>query len=206
MLARIRNAFHHFLRDRRLKLSGRQIIHKKQRRRTLNSNVVHAVVHQVSAHRGMQPHFESNLQLRPDAIHARHQHRIDILGLVHREEAAEPANFTQHAAGKGLMRQILDALLSPVRAVNIDPSVGVGDGSSCGCGVLGHGLSRCPFLSASVWENAGFLAKQQFLRPLIVARSWSDARRAEAQFERDSCGDGRPLDKLRVNADLPSEQ
>jgi len=57
-----------------------------------------------------------------------------------------------------------------------------------------------------VWENAGFLAKQQFLRPLIVARSWSDAGRAEAKFERDSCGDGRPLDKLRVNADLPSAQ
>ena len=72
-----------------------------------------------------------------------------VLGLIHREESAKPANFTQHAAGKGLVSQILDALLGAVGAIDIHTGVSVGDRCGGGCGVLGHGLSRCLFLNPS---------------------------------------------------------
>ena len=75
----------------------------------------------------MQAHVEGDLQLRSHAIHARDQHRVHVLGLVDREEAAKAANLAEHAAGKGLVRQILDALLGAVGAVDIHAGVGVGD-------------------------------------------------------------------------------
>ena len=127
VLAGVGDAFHHFLGDRRLQLSRRQIVHKEQRRGALHGDVVDAVVHQVGAHGGMQAHLEGNLELRPHPIHARDQHRIHVLGFVHREQAAKAANFAEHAAGKGLVRQILDALLGAVGAVDIHTGVGVGD-------------------------------------------------------------------------------
>ena len=172
MLTGIRDAFHHLLGDRRFQLSRRQIVHKEQRRGALHGNIVDAVVHQVSAHGGMQAHREGNLELRSYAIHAGDKHRVQVLGLVHREEAAKPANFAEHAAGKGFVRQILNALLGAVGAVYIHTGVGVGDGRASGRGVLGHG---CFFLSVSVWGNSGFLANQQLLRPLIVTRSQGGA-------------------------------
>ena len=120
----------------------------------------------------MQAHREGNLELRSYTIYAGDKYRVHVLGLVDREEAAEPADFAEHAAGKGLVRQILDALLGTVGAVDIHAGVGIGSGCASGCGILGH---RYFFLSVSVWGNSGFLANQQLLRPLIVTRSQGGA-------------------------------
>ena len=50
--------------------SSRQVIHKKQRRRALHGDVVHAMVHQVGADGGVQAHLEGNLQLGAHSIDA----------------------------------------------------------------------------------------------------------------------------------------
>jgi len=75
--------------------------------------------------------------------------------------------------------QVLDALLGAVGAVDIHTGVGVSDRCGGG-GVFGHGFLAARSLSASVWENAGFLAKQELPRPLIVTRSKQDTGRSEA--------------------------
>ena len=53
------------------------------------------------------------------------------------EQAAKAADFAQHAAGKGLVGQILDPLLGAIGAVNIYTGIGVGD--SALRGIVGHG-------------------------------------------------------------------
>ena len=82
----------------------------------------------------MQVHLERNFQLCAHSVHARHQHRVDILRLIDREQPAKAANLAQHAAGKSLVRQILDALLSSVGAADVHPGVCVGDRRRTGVG------------------------------------------------------------------------
>ncbi len=76
----------------------------------------------------MQVYFKGDLELGANAIHARNQHRVAILLSIHGKEPAEAANFTEHAFGKGLVRQILDALLGTVGLGDIHAGIGVGDG------------------------------------------------------------------------------
>jgi hypothetical protein len=104
VLAGIRNAFHHLLCDCRIQHPGRQVIHEKQWRGALHGDVIDAVVHQVSANGGMQAHLEGNFELGSHAVHARDQHRVQILDFVHRKQAAEAAYLAQHPPRKGLMR------------------------------------------------------------------------------------------------------
>ena len=92
-----------------------------------------AVVHQISAHGVVQLHHESNFELGADAIDARNQHRLAIELLVDGEQPAKSTDIADHAAGKGLVRKIFDALLGAVRAVDVNPAVGVGDRSGFQC-------------------------------------------------------------------------
>ena len=139
----------------RFKLADGQIIHEEERRRALHRDVVDAVVDQVGAHGVMDVHLKGDLQLGAHAVHAGDQHRVDILQLVHGEQAAEAADFAQDAAGKSLVGEIFNALLGAVGTVDVDARVGVsnwripgGGGLYRGrlCGVVGHGISpfqRC---------------------------------------------------------------
>ncbi len=121
-------AFDHFLGDFRFEFAGRQVIHEKQRRCALHGDVIDAVVHQIRADGVMHLHLEGDFQLGANAVHARDQHRIEILRLVNSEQAAKPADFAEHAAGEGFVGEVLDPLLGAVGAVDIDAGVGVGDG------------------------------------------------------------------------------
>ena len=140
MLAGFGNAFDNFFGDRAVEFAGSEVIHKEHRRGALHCNVVNAVVYQIGADRVMDVHLEGQLELRADAVHARNQHRIEILRLVHRKQPAEAANFAEHALGERLMRQILDALLGPVSLIYVDARVCVSDRFGR---MLGHGVSGC---------------------------------------------------------------
>jgi hypothetical protein len=86
------------------------------------------VIYQISADGVVNIHLEGKLELGADAIHARNQHRIQVLGFVHRKQATKAADFAEHAFGKRLMRQVLDPLLGAIGFVYVDARVGVGDG------------------------------------------------------------------------------
>jgi hypothetical protein len=58
VLAGFGEAANNFFRDFRFQLAGGEVVHKKQRRRTLHGDVVHAVIHQVGADGVVQLHFE----------------------------------------------------------------------------------------------------------------------------------------------------
>src|ERR1035438_9114234 len=53
-----------------------------------------------------------------------------------------PADFAEHTPGKGLVRQILDALLGAIRAADVHPGVGVSNRRRAGWGSLGHRFFR----------------------------------------------------------------
>ncbi len=121
---------------------GGQVVHEKQRRRSLHRNVVDAVVHQVGADGRVQVHLKRNFQLGAHSVDARHQHRVGVFRLVDREQPAKSANLAQHAPGKSLVRQVLDALLGAVGAADVHPGVGVGDRRRAGEGVLATDFFR----------------------------------------------------------------
>jgi len=154
VFAGIGNAFNHFLGDLGLQLAGGEIVHEEQRSGALDGDVIDAMIDQVGSDGGVQPHFEGNLQLRSHAIDAGDQDGIQVLGLVDDEEATKAANFAEHTAGKGFVRQILDALLGAVGAVDIDTGVGVGN-SVGGRGMLSHGLLRRLFLGTALGTLLG---------------------------------------------------
>src|SRR3984957_12062283 len=111
MLAGGGQAFDNFFGDCRVERAGGQIVHEKQWGCALHKNVVHAVVDQVAANGGMQAHLEGNFQLGTYAVHARDQDGIGVLDFVDCEQAAEAADFAEHAAGERFVGQVLDALL-----------------------------------------------------------------------------------------------
>ena len=58
-----------------------------------------------------------------------------------RKSAPKPPIPPKHIAVKGLLRQVLDALLGAVAAGDVDAGVGVGDGF--GFGFFGHCAAFC---------------------------------------------------------------
>jgi|SRR6266700_3560652 len=119
----------------------------------------------------MDFHLEGQLEFRAYAVNTRNQDWVEILGLIHREQSAEAADFTEHAFCERLMGEILDALLGAVGLVDVDARVGVRNGFG---GILGHGASVY-----DVWEPD---SQEKNLQ--IVARS----RRRKTAFTAD-CGD-----------------
>ena len=75
----------------------------------------------------VQVHHKGQLELGADAIYAGDQDRIAKLFLVDGEHSAKAANLAYHAGSKRPVGQILDALLGPVGAVNINAAVSVCD-------------------------------------------------------------------------------
>jgi hypothetical protein len=95
------------------------------------------MVHQIGADGVVDFHLESEFELCADSVHARNQHGIEILSFIDREKRAKSANFAENAPGKGLVGEILDALLGTIGLINVDARVCV----SNGFGILGHGAS-----------------------------------------------------------------
>src|SRR5215472_12620569 len=127
MLAAVDNTRYDLLGHLRLEVPTSQIVHEEHRSSTLHGNVIYAMVHQVGADGMMQAHFEGELELGANAIHARNQHRIAIFLLVDRKQPPEAANLAKHPAIEGFVRQVLDALFGAIGAVNVNTGIGVGD-------------------------------------------------------------------------------
>ena len=70
MLAGFGQAADNSFGDLRIQRSRGQVVHEKQRRRTLHRDVVDAVIHQVAADGVMHAHVEGDFQLGAHAIHA----------------------------------------------------------------------------------------------------------------------------------------
>ena len=138
VLAGFRQTFNHLLRDFRFELAGREIIHEEERSRALHRDVIHTVVHQIRADGVMHLHLECDFQLGANPVHAGDQNRIEILGLVNREQAPEPADLAEYPPSEGFVSKILDPLLGAVGAVDIDPGVGIRNRRAVQ-GILGHG-------------------------------------------------------------------
>ena len=99
-----------------IELAGGEVIQKEERRGALHGDVVDAVVDQVSAHGLVQAEFEGDLELGADAVGRADQDGVLPALQVEPEERAEAADAAQHIAVKGLLRQVLDALLGAVAA------------------------------------------------------------------------------------------
>ena len=123
-----------------LQLAGGEVVHEEQRRGALHGDVVDAVVHQVGAHGVVQAHLEGDLELGAHAVHAARPAPGRDTFLVQREQAAEAADIAEDVVVEGLVREILDALLGAVGALDVHAGVGVGDAGGL-CRVL---LSQDP--------------------------------------------------------------
>ncbi len=79
-----------------VELAGGEVIQEEQRRGALHGDVVHAVVHQVLAHRVVAAGLNGDLQLGAHAVGRRHQHRL--LPAAQTVAGAESADLGQDSA------------------------------------------------------------------------------------------------------------
>ena len=77
--------------DIRLETAGGQIVEKEQRLRSLNEDVVDAVMYEIAPHRGMSASCKGDLELGADAIVGRNEDRVGEARRLEVEEAAEAA-------------------------------------------------------------------------------------------------------------------
>jgi hypothetical protein len=108
-------------------LADGEVVEKEEGSRSLNGNVIDAVVDQIGAHRVVHPHREGYFELGADAIRTRNQNRVRIFADVQAEETAEAANIPKHLLVEGFLGEILDALFGAVSLGNIHASGSVGD-------------------------------------------------------------------------------
>ena len=151
MLTGLSQAFYDFFSDLRLELSRGQVIHEEQRRGALHRDVVDTMIHQVSADGVMRLHLESDLKFGADTIDAGDKHGIDPLRFIDGEHPAKTANLADHVASESFMREVPNAFLGLVSALNVHPGIGVGDRGILG-GVVGHGAQSITVLG----EAAGY--------------------------------------------------
>ena len=151
VLARLGEPFDDFFGHFRLELARSQIIHKEEGRRSLNGDVVHAVIHQIGAHAVVAIHSTGDLQLGADTVNARYQYRVGPLLFIYGKNAPEGPDVGQHIAIEGLMGEVPDAFFGAIGALDVHPRIGVGYG--CSLGVLSHGTQS---ISVS-GESAGRL-------------------------------------------------
>ena len=119
--AAARDAAYHFRCDARVQLSHREIVEEKQRHRTLHSDVIDAVVHQVFADGGVPSSGKRQLELGAHAVGRGHQHRVAVAAQP--EPAAKTADISQDVGAEGLLRQGADGGDGAVSLVDVDPRV-----------------------------------------------------------------------------------
>jgi hypothetical protein len=76
----------------------------------------------------VQVHLESDLQLRAHSVNTADKYGIKVLLFVNGKEAAEAAYVAEDAFIEGAVRQVLNALLGSVGALDVNAGVGVGNG------------------------------------------------------------------------------
>ena len=98
------------------------------------------MIDEIAANCVVDLHFKSNFEFGADTIDARDENRVEIF-FVYGKQAAEPADLAEHAARKGLVREVLDPLLGSIGAINVDACVGVRDRTSLRVRALGQRVS-----------------------------------------------------------------
>src|SRR5215472_9479622 len=131
------DALDYFLRHSWLQFPSGEIVHKKHGRSALHSYVIDTMVDQVRTNRVVDFHLKSNLELRSNPVDAGNKDRIKIFA-IDGVQPAESADLAEYPFGEGFMRQILDALLGFVGAVDIDAGIDVGDGCAFRYGIFSH--------------------------------------------------------------------
>ena len=84
------------------------------------------MVHQIGADGVVSVEREGDFQFRPDAVHARDQHRLAHAGKIRREQTAEAADFAEHFRPVRALHARLDALLDEVAEIDVDSGARVG--------------------------------------------------------------------------------
>jgi hypothetical protein len=114
------------LEDAWLKPAGAKVIEEEERLSAQHRDVIHAMVYQVLADSVMAVQREGELELRTDAIDARHENGLPVFADVQRKEAAEAANFAEHFGPVRCPEHAGQSGLHLVAEVNIDARAGVG--------------------------------------------------------------------------------
>ena len=83
------------------------------------------MVDQVGADRVVPAGHERDLELRADAVGARHEHRLAIAVAIELEQTAERPDLGEHARREGRARQRLDAADGLVAGVDVDARLSV---------------------------------------------------------------------------------
>ena len=87
--ARGREPLDHLDGDVRIEPAGGEVVQEEKGLRSLNEDVVHAVIDEVDPDRGVYAGHERDAQLRPDAIGAGNENHIAQVGTAQREQPAE---------------------------------------------------------------------------------------------------------------------
>ena len=85
--------------------------------------------------------LEGDLELGAHAVGRADEDGVLPALQVEPEERAKAADSAQHVAVKGLLRQVLDAVLGAVATADVNASIGVGYGF--GFGFVRHGAAFC---------------------------------------------------------------
>ena len=106
-----------------INLGGADIVHEKERLRTLNENIVDAVVDDILTDGVVLVHHRGNLKLGADAVSGRNEdHTLAGRNLV---KAAECADSADNVGGLGRSDHLLDGSDSIHLNINIDTGLGV---------------------------------------------------------------------------------
>ena len=100
------------------------VVEKEKRPRAEHRDVIDAVVDEIGADGVVPVHGKGDLQLRPDAIDTRDQHRLAHSGKIGREQAAEAADFPEHLGTVRAPNATLDFALYEVTEIDVDSQRG----------------------------------------------------------------------------------
>jgi hypothetical protein len=124
VLAALRDTFDDLRRSLDVELAARVVIEEEKRLGAEREDVVHAHRDEIDADRVVAVELEGELQLRSDAVGARHEHRL-LIAFRHFEERAEAADAREHAGAHRAARVRLDAIDERVARVDVDAGVAV---------------------------------------------------------------------------------
>ena len=125
--ARVRDTRNNGRDDVRIGTVLRQIIEEKERSRSLDRDIVDAVVDDVRAERVVATERRGDLDLGADAIGGGHEHRVvEFARRTQAEHAAEGPHVGQHPSPARPRDDLLQPLGRPPRVVEMDADLRVG--------------------------------------------------------------------------------
>jgi hypothetical protein len=113
---------------RRRELAGGEVVEKKQRARTLDQNVVDAVIDQIASDGVVLAHQNGDLEFGADAIDTGDQHRVlEATQASQGEHAAETADVGHHSRSEGTADMFAHTLDGFIGRIDVYPRVAIGD-------------------------------------------------------------------------------